>query len=296
MALYLGFAVLASVLMALGLVMMKSRAASLPEARGWKVLSAIAAWLRDPVWLGGLGLQTGGYALYVIALSGAPISMAAVMMQGGIALFVVFSVVFLHERAHAREWAGIAAIVLGAILLSVSLSAGAPQAAMDWPTLVALSVICAALAAAPSMAKRLSQNGSAGAIASGLAIGLGALYTKAMAETFLAAAGASLILRVLGNPWVYGVIAANIYGAVMLQNSFARARGIMVIPLSSALSNVVSIVGGMIAFAEHLPSAPDAAAMRVGAFVLTVAASVMLAVAPAPELKRPAAAAVSARH
>jgi hypothetical protein len=73
------------------------------------------------------------------------------------------------------------------------------------------------------------------------------------------------------------VIAANIAGIVTLQNSFHSARGIIAMPLSSALSNVVPIAGGMLAFGEHLPANRGAAAMRIGAFILTIAAGALLA-------------------
>ena len=100
MILYLSLAIIASALMALGLLMMKSRSAHLPMAAGANTIGAIVAWIRDPMWLGGLGVQTAGWACYVIAVSNAPVSMVAVMMQGGIALFVVASVVILGERAN----------------------------------------------------------------------------------------------------------------------------------------------------------------------------------------------------
>ncbi len=51
-------------------------------------------------------------------------------------------------------------------------------------------------------------------------------------------------------------------------------------PLSSACSNLVPIVGGMAAFGEALPANPLAATLRIGAFALTVAASASLATAP----------------
>ena len=66
----------------------------------------------------------------------------------------------------------------------------------------------------------------------------------------------------------------------MLQNSFAMGRGIIAMPLSSAISNVIPIAGGFVrAFGERLPDDPFAAAMRAGAFVLTIAASAALAAA-----------------
>ena len=142
MLIYLVLAVLASTLMALGLLMMKSRATILPDARGARVISGVLTWLRDPRWTAGMCVQIAGWVLYVIAVSKAPVSMVAVMMQGGIALFVIFSVVVLGERARAAEWAGIVAIVVGMILLSLSLSAGASQGAIDGRLVIAFRSAC----------------------------------------------------------------------------------------------------------------------------------------------------------
>ncbi len=63
----------------------------------------------------------------------------------------------------------------------------------------------------------------------------------------------------------------------MLQNAFHRARGLIAMPLSSALSNLVPIAGGMVAFGERLPDEPALAAMRVAAFVMTIAGGVLMA-------------------
>ena len=57
MLIYLVLAVLASSLMALGLLMMKSRADSLPQARGSAIVSSLIAWIREPIWIGGVGVH-----------------------------------------------------------------------------------------------------------------------------------------------------------------------------------------------------------------------------------------------
>lgn len=276
MLIYLVLAVLASSLMALGLLMMKSRADSLPQARGAAIISSVIAWIREPIWISGVGVQTIGWVLYVIAVSHAPLSMVAVMMQGGIALFVISSALFFGERARLSEWAGIVAIVMGMLLLSLSLSAGASQGASDDQAIIAISVVLLGLAAATFTNSRLAQTGIAQAIGSGIAFGLAGLYTKAMTDS-LAAGSGDLMMRIVANPWVYAMTAANLAGMVMLQNSFHQARAIITMPLSSALSNLVPIAGGMIAFGERLPNDPTAAAMRVCAFILTIVASTMLA-------------------
>jgi drug/metabolite transporter (DMT)-like permease len=276
MLIYLLLAVLASTLMALGLLMMKSRAAALPDARGMGIVRGVLAWLRDPMWLGGMGVQLAGWVMYVTAVSQAPISMVAVMMQGGIGLFVIFSVAVLGERARPAEWAGIVAIVAGMLLLALSLRGGTSQGATNDRTIVVFSVVLTIVAALSFTRPRLAQGGTAQAIGSGIAFGLASLFTKAMTDAF-EASSADIAMRLVASPWVYATLAANLVGMVMLQNSFHQARGIITMPLSSALSNLAPIAGGMLAFGERLPNDPIAAAMRVAAFILTIAASTVLA-------------------
>jgi drug/metabolite transporter (DMT)-like permease len=272
---YLSLAVLASVLMALGLLMMKSRSADLPVAAGANTIGAIVAWIRDPMWIGGLGVQTAGWACYVIAVSRAPVSMIAVMMQGGIGLFVIASVAVLGERATPREWVGIAAIIFGMLMLTLSLQSGKAEVAFEPGTLLMFTALLTAAGLAPMALARMNASGAAAAIFSGVAFGLGALFTKAMTLEFGGDA-LSIALRLVSSPYVYGMLVANIVGIVMLQNSFHSARAIIAMPLSGALSNIVPIIGGMIVFGERLPAGSVAATMRVGAFALTIAAGALL--------------------
>src|SRR5208282_6479338 len=199
MILYLSLALLASSLMALGLLMMKSRSAYLPAATGANVIGALVAWLSDPMWFGGLCVQTAGWACYVIAVSHAPVSMVAVMMQGGIALFVVASVLILGERATGREWVGIGAIVFGMLMLTLSLQGGEIDGAFEPGTLLTFSALLTVAGLAPMAVARLNASGAAAAILSGVAFGLGGLFTKAMTEEFTASAAASLALRIVSN-------------------------------------------------------------------------------------------------
>jgi drug/metabolite transporter (DMT)-like permease len=268
-----------SVLFAMGLLMMKSRGAALPPVRLDGALHAVLRWIRDPVWLVGLGVQIVGYAFYVVALANAPVSLVAVMMQGGIALFVLFAVTFLGERARFREWIGIGGIVAALILLGLSLGPGVTGSRVRPTAMLILSAAAIVAAATPATVAQLRKSGAAPALASGIAFGLGSLYAKALAEVFLAQTGVALLERVFTNPWIYLAIVANLTGLVLLQNAFHWARGIVAMPLSSACSNAVPIIGGMTAFGEHLPSDPFAAATRIGAFALTIGAGALIAAA-----------------
>jgi uncharacterized membrane protein len=277
LALHLGLGVVASILLASGLLMMKSRSSILPPAHGRAIFHAVLIWIRDPLWIGGLGVQALGCALYVAALSDAPISLVAVMMQGGIAIFVTLAVVFLHERATPREWTGIVGIVAAMVMLACSLNAGAAGGTANVKSLSAFTAISLGVAGVPFAIARIRRGGIATAIASGIAFGLGSLYTKPLADTFAAHASAGPMLRMFVQPWLYLISAANIAGLILLQNSFHAARGIIAMPLSSAISNLVPIVGGMLAFGEVLPAEPTAASLRIAAFALTVGSSALLA-------------------
>jgi drug/metabolite transporter (DMT)-like permease len=202
--------------------------------------------------------------------------MLAVMMQGGIALFVIAAVVVLGERASPREWVGISAIVFGMLMLTLSIDGGETVDAFDPGTLVIFTSLVMLAGLAPMAVARLNVSGIAAAILSGVAFGLGAMFTKSMTLEFTAGATASE-LRVISSPYIYCMLITNIVGMIMLQNSFHSARAIIAMPLSGALSNIVPIVGGMLVFGERLPTSSLSAAMRVGAFVLTIAAGALLA-------------------
>jgi uncharacterized membrane protein len=274
----LALGLVASLLLAFGLMMMKVRAGALPMARGRGILGAVVAWIRDPIWIGGLAVQAAGYALYMVALVGTPVSMMAVAMQGGVALFVVLAVAFLGERARLWEWLGIGAVVVAALMLTGSLDAGAAENLLQTDALALASVAAVAIILALLLARGLRQNGAATAIASGIALGFASLYTKPLADRLGGAPDLAALAEVLlASPYTYLTIVTNVAGLVMLQNSFAMGRGIITMPLSSAISNVIPIAGGIAIFGERLPGEPFAAAMRAGAFALTIVASAALA-------------------
>jgi multidrug transporter EmrE-like cation transporter len=281
-ALYLILALLASFLLALGLLMMKSCARRLPAAHGRGIVRALIRWLRDPVWVTALVIQALGYGLSVVAMAGAPVSLVSVMMQGGIALFVIFAVIFLHERAQPIEWLGISAIIIAIVILALSLSSGAAEGGVDDAMMTALSGASLVAILAAYSSERLRHNGIAAALTSGIFFGLSSIYTKALTYSFAGTTIEGLAFRLLESPYLYLVVVTNILGLILLQNSFHAARGLIVMPISSALSNILPIIGGLLVFGESLPAEPFDAGMRAGAFALTIVGSALLAATREP--------------
>ena len=107
---------------------------------------------------------------------------------------------------------------------------------------------------------------------SGLFIGLGALYTKAMFtfadnEQKLIAFGVCLPV----------LIGANIIGMGVMQSGFQHGKALVVVSLEAVINKVVAIVGGMVALAELLPADPVKSAMRIAAFILILFGTAALA-------------------
>lgn len=267
----------ASMMLAAGLAIMKSRALVLPAAQGIDIPRAVIRWICDSAWLSGLILETAGYVLYFSALAQAPVSLLAVMMQGRIAVFALIAIVVLHERVDSAEAAGILGILLAMVLLALSVRGSPVQGQLRSSSLGILSAVIVPATAILCSTNRLRRNGTAPAIASGVAFGLSSLYTKALADIFVAHSGYTIAVRTAASPWLYLMIATNVAGLVLLQNSFHWARGIIAMPLSSAISNLVPIAGGIVAFGERLPPDGVSAALRIAAFSLTIVASVLVA-------------------
>jgi len=276
MAVFLAVGLLSSILLAVGLLMMKARAHLLPVAHGWGLMSALAVWVRDPIWSAGLGVQAIGYALYIGALAHVPVSVMAVVMQSGIGAFVLLAVIFLGERASATEWMGLAGMLAAMTMLGLSLGTAEASRRAGPATITAFSVAAMAIAFGPLALRQLRANGIGLAVASGICSGLGSLYPKAITEDLFAGSPCAIAYAVVEDPYVYLTMITNVAGLILLQNAFNRGRGLIAMPLSSALSNIVPIAGGMVAFGERLPAVPALAVLRMGAFGLTIVAGLML--------------------
>lgn len=262
-------AVVSSVAMTVGLYVMKRQAERLPSlAGGWR-LSAWRAFVRNPLWLLGVALQTGGYGLYLAALRAAPLSVVHTALNGGIVLFVLLAVVGLGERLRASEWLGVVCITAGLIALGLSFANGGAPPGVARGTvpfslvLIALSVLALVGDSAPGRAIGLS-------VACGLMLGLASVFAKALA-------GAESLAAAVFSHDLLLTLAANLVGFAFMQAAFQVGRGVVVMPIFSTLSNVVPIVGGILLYGEWRPGTGANGILRLLAFSLAVGGAALLA-------------------
>ena len=270
-------AVAATSLMNFGLALQKKGAASLPtigKEAGGRVFKA---FLSSPIWLLGTALMTGGWGLYLVSTKFAPISIIQPTLGVGLAVLAGFSVFYLREKIGVLEWGAFFAMLAGIILLGVSAAEEGTPSLPEWPPLLGVTAVVLILSV---VAFGLGRRGALAGIRtdsllgmfSGLFIGLGALYTKAM-FTFIdneqKLIGFGVCLPVL--------IGANIIGMGVMQSGFQHGKALVVVSLEAVINKVVAIVGGMIALAEFLPEDPGRSSMRVAAFVLILFGTAALA-------------------
>ncbi len=206
-------------------------------------------YLGRPRWLLGLALMAAGWGLYVFSIDRAPLYVIQPVQGAGIAVFVLFSLLVLKERVRPGEWAAIAGLIAGALLLG---SAGGGEKAAPPPllTLVVFAGTCALISAGLFFVpwKHTAKYVLHG-MGSGLLIGCAAVFTKTMTASFMtpgaeAVFGVSLALTIAGN----------LGGLLLMQSGFAGGRAIVVVTLQTALTGVVPVAAAFTILGEKLPS------------------------------------------
>src|SRR5262245_35800880 len=260
----------------IGIVLQKAAADRLPRI-GWEEgqRHALRSFLRSPTWLAGIGTMTVGWVFFLKAVANAPVSIVQPVLGFGLVLLALFSVVVLHERLRTLEWAGIAMMIGGLVLLGLSGSGGTAAPTLGLAALLTVSVVCLGLLAA---AVRIGRAGRwvplpiVLGFGAGVLIGLAALYTKGLflsLEAGRAALGWLVFLPLM--------TAANLGGLWVQQAGFQQGRALIVVAMNAVTNKVVTIAGGMLTLGELLPAEPELALARIAGFVTILAGSVILA-------------------
>ncbi len=221
-----------------------------------------------------MGITILGWIAFLKAVANAPVSIVQPVLGFGLALLALFSVVVLHERLRPLEWAGIAMMLGGLLLLGISASGEANTATLALGRLTAVSLVFLGfLAAAVPVAR-------AGAVppalllgfGAGTLIGLAALYTKGL---FLSLeSGLPALAWLVFAPLMVG---ANLAGVGVQQAGFQQGRALIVVAMNAVTNKLVTIVGGMVTLGELLPVEPALAAARIAGFVAILGGTVVLA-------------------
>lgn len=96
--------------------------------------------VQRPLWLGAIALSLAGFALQVLALRQAPLSLVQPVLALGLVLLIALGRLVLGERAGRRELVGAAGVIAGVSLLVIAAPARGGNASH-----LALAISCSAL-------------------------------------------------------------------------------------------------------------------------------------------------------
>jgi hypothetical protein len=251
----------------LGYLLQHGVASKLPPLSLRRPVESLRSLLRERRWLAGMGIQIGGFALYVAALALAPLSLVQATAAGGIGILAVMVARITHVPLTRYERIGAAVSVAGLVLLGLSLYAnrsGGSAGSYLWVGVwLGASAVAAALCL--TLLGRAIGRGPAWGIAAGVLFAAGDVATKMAVSGGVADVAFLVCLAVF-----YGA------GTAVLQAGFQWGGALTIAGLATLLTNALPIAAGMVLFHEPLPSG-WAGAVRVTAFAAVVAGAVLLA-------------------
>jgi hypothetical protein len=226
-------------------------------------LGSLRALVRDLSWLVGFLIGILGWALYIGALTLAPLSLVQGVSAGGIAVLAGFARRRGQELTRL-QWFAVAVATVSLVLLTVSLAGGAVDARRPSAEALALWFVAIGVAAliVSSSGLRLAGGASLG-IAAGALYGAGDIATKG---------------AMFGGVWLAlfaCMLAAQGAAFAALQVGFQRGGALATAGTATLLTNALPIAAGIALFHERLPAGALGDA-RVLAFVLVLVAAALL--------------------
>ncbi len=241
-----------------------------------KSKKAAFKYLTNGTWISGLALMTVGWVFYLASMRYAPISIIQPLQGFGFLVFAAFSIFYLHERISPADWAAVACMLIGIIILGISTSGGAGQGDFKPAPLLALNLfLFLLLIILYFLMKTGTLKGirieAFWGIVSGSIMGIAALFTKAM----LTCAGNNDFFTAFAI-YLPVVILVNIAGLLAMQRGFQTGTAIIVLSTQSVLNGVIPVIGGLLAFSERLSADPLVTAMQIAGFIMVIAGTAVI--------------------
>ena len=241
-------------------------AAALPALSLRRPLHSAEALLTDRSWLIGFALESGGFALYVLALALAPLTLVQSVSAGGIGILAVVSARMTRRRLGRHELAGVLVSMLGLLALAVSLAGGSGEGTggSTVEILLWLTATAGAAAVALALGRRFGALAVAEGVAGGLFFAIGDISVKVATQGGARAA------------FAVGVIAGYALGTAFLQLGYQKGGALTVAGLATLLTNALPIAAGSVVLGEPVPSGAFGA-VRIVAFAAVTLGAILLA-------------------
>lgn len=237
---------------AVGLVGMKHGSADVLHPR--RMFETAESRRRGLIWLLGAGSNFGCAVLLSVALKYGHASVLAALNGYTLVGVALLSRVFLGERLSRADRAGIAAVVVGVVL--VGLFGVAQTEALSFApgrvtAFAAVLLGCNGALVLVSWRRGWWKAASVLGVTAGLLAGLGVVLQKIFVDPVLSEDGVDL-WALLPSPWFWLYLIASNGSLIVLQIAYQFGRAVQVAPALVSLMILVTIAGGVVCFDETL--------------------------------------------
>jgi hypothetical protein len=255
-------------------LMEKSAVGRMPEISARRIGHLVRQVSSSNRWVAGFALGVAGVVLTVLAYTQAPIVVVQTIIGAGLALLVFGSRLYLQEPLGAREYVGLAFIIIAVVLVALTLSAATlPRASGGLLEAVAVS---AGSVVAALIVFRLLRHGRSGdvsvrfGVTSGVFYGVAALQAKGAATLLQSHGLLAGVPRVFESPYPYLFVVTSVLGLLIFQSGLQRSRISVVGPISSVVASIYVVVVGTFVFHASSPHDVSDTVVRALAFVLAL--------------------------
>src|SRR4051812_7234582 len=265
-----------------GFLLRHRGAVSAPAVDVRHPLRTVAGLFSSKWWTIGFAVAAVAWALHVAALGLAPLSLVQVVLASGFVLLGMLAERFFGFELGRREWTGIALTTIGLALLGVTAatepSGGGARSGYAVAGAVAFEGALVGIGLLLVISHQTERvpggRGNLLGAAAGLLFTVSHIGIKALTGSVSAADPGTWL-----SPWVPVIVLAFLGAFFASARSLQVGDAVPVIAITSAISNVTAILGGVVVFGDPLGSSAAVVAVRVCAFVLVIAASALI---PAP--------------
>lgn len=233
---------------------------------------------RSKWWSVGWGVAVVAFALHVVALILAPISIGQAVLAGGLVFLAVLAERFFGFELGRRQWIGIGLVAVSLALLTLT-GGGGGEANSDYSlagmiVFEGIAVGVGGLLVVSHLIERIPvQRGVLLGIAAGLGFGISDVAIKALSGDL--DAGAIGLL----SPWSVVIVTAAIVSFFASARSLQIGDGVAVIAVTSVAANLSTILAGLAVFGDRLGDSALVIGVRVAAFALILVGAALI---PAP--------------
>jgi drug/metabolite transporter (DMT)-like permease len=259
-------------------------AVAAPDVQITRPLRSAVSLFRSRWWAIGFAVAAAAWALHVLALAFAPLSLVETVISGSIVLLAYLAQRWFGLRVSRREWLGLALIAAGLAFLGATV----PETAHGSQYSLAAMIAFESGAVAAGALLILSGHTGPLGVARGPLLGLAAGLLLGMANVSLKALTGTVpgdLLSIV-SPWTGALVVAGVGAFFALARGLQIGGAISVIALSSVAANCASIAGGVLVFGDAIGGDALGIVLRSAAFgVVIVATAFMPARIGAPAVR-----------